>query len=683
MRSNFFEMKKNNTIQTFLHLVFLILAFLAFREFFLINIEPYVADQNIWMSRRFIAFLIISVLTALSVIVLLARRIRTDDRLIHNPLMKAGLPVMIAVCFILILIPGLMRWMIPLPEKFSLGYWMTFFLIYCVSLLGTWLLETDHQDDWKNLIRISALIMLAGAAHAIIYKLMSVTSYPFTLYWSEGNRFFDYSTLYGSFRYTMAENQNLAPFITWGMQLPWAIPFLLPDISIGFFRLWYQLMWIIPSLILGYAATAKPKNTNNQIIPVIIFAFWTFLFLDQGPIYTPLVLSAILTIVAVRSKLPLGIILVIIASYYARHSRWTWTYAPGLWAGCIALLYEFEPDFSKEGMKKLVKPIGLALSGYFGGQILRYLIRMITVSSNRIRLVINPVSRATRQPLLWQRLFPNPTYPPGILLGLAWAILPMVIILVVLVIQKRWRLNWLQKLAMLGIGGAFFGVGLVASIKIGGGSNLHNLDMFLILMVMIASVAFNHLLDAIKNQPRNFWMMALICLTLIAPTTYALQGGSRLVLPEPDVTENVLRTVQQNVSRYSKDGDILFIDHRQLLAFGLVQNVPLVNDYEKKVLMDEAMADDPEYFAKFYQDLKDHKFSLIVNEPSRIIFRGSEFSFGEENDAYVKWVTKPIMCTYEPIYTSPDTSVELLVPRQEPPADNLNCDLILAQANPS
>ena len=80
--------------------------------------------------------------------------------------------------------------------------------------------------------------------------------------------------------------------------------------------------------------------------------------------------------------------------------------------------------------------------------------------------------------------------------------------------------------------------------------------------------------------------------------------------------------------------------------------------------MDQAMADNSAYFEGFYQDLKANRFVLIVNEPSNYIIRGSEYSFGQENDAYVKWVTIPLLCTYEPIYTASEIGVELLVPRE-------------------
>ncbi|MCD6355820.1 MAG: hypothetical protein J7L66_00925, partial [Anaerolineaceae bacterium] len=135
------------------------------------------------------------------------------------------------------------------------------------------------------------------------------------------------------------------------------------------------------------------------------------------------------------------------------------------------------------------------------------------------------------------------------------------------------------------------------------------------------------------------------------------------------------------IKEYGPQWEILFIDHRQLLTFGLVENVPFVDEYEKKYLMDHAMADDGGYFHKFYEDIAKQRFVLIVNEPTNIISRGSEYSFGEENDAYVKWVTKPLLCWYEPLYTSQETSLELLVPRKDPPPEYFLCKDIFSEIN--
>jgi hypothetical protein len=342
----------------------------------------------------------------------------------------------------------------------------------------------------------------------------------------------------------------------------------------------------------------------------------------------------------------------------------------------LSLLAIEAPDFSKAGLKKLVKPVVLGVSGYLGGQILPPIIKNLSTST--VKLLPDVVSSTTRQPLLWNRLFPNPTYPPGILYGLLWASLPLVILLVVLVIKRAWKINWLQGLAMGIISGAFLVVGLIASVKIGGGSNLHNLDNYLVTLVIIAAIALLSLRKQNYPLTKQPLLVILMCLTLIAPVTYALRGGARLDLPAQETTSDVMDTISSTVDAYKDQGEILFMDQRQLLTFGMLEDVPLVDDYEKKYLMDQAMANNEEYFKGFYQDLINQRFVLIVNEPSNYVIRGSESSFGEENDAYVQWVTIPVLCTYEPLYTSTEIGVELLVPKQSTPTEAI-CQDFLAQ----
>ena len=124
----------------------------------------------------------------------------------------------------------------------------------------------------------------------------------------------------------------------------------------------------------------------------------------------------------------------------------------------------------------------------------------------------------------------------------------------------------------------------------------------------------------------------------------------------------------------SPDEEILFIDHRQLLTFNFVPQVQLVDDYEKKKLMDKALSDDAKYFKPFNKDIHDQRFALIISEPLNLIIRGEDYAFGDENDAYVKWVTLPLTCSYEPIYTNYQTGVQLLVPREGPPPSHIPCD---------
>ncbi len=669
-------MIKNNKHSFLVWTGFFILGFLAFREFYNLNVLTYVGTQNIWDSKRFIAFLIVAFLFVLCAVLSLFFILRQKN-IPSFSFQKKPIPwIFSAFALLLLLIPGLIKWILQLPENFTFGFWTEFFIIFAIALLIQYLFHNDDSPQtW--LLRLGCYLVLAGAGHAILYKLSQVTDHPFTLYWSEGNRFFDYSILFGSNRYFLADGESIKAFTTWGMQLPWAIPFIIPGLSIGFFRFWYQLMWILPTFVLGIIAARMIKFGKNSLFFTIVFASWTFLFLDQGPIYAPLVIGAILTLVAVKAKLLFGILIILVASYYTHSARWTWSFAPGLWAGLLALLAIENPTIkNKQGLKNLIKPAVLGIAGYLGGQLIPSLLKSLN-SSKGLTLLPNAAASTSRQPLLWDRLLPNPTYPPGIMWALVWATLPVILLLGILIIQKKWKTNWLQNLAILIISGTFLIIGLITSVKIGGGSNLHNLDMYLMSLAMIAFSACMVMYRK-KESEGNFSTTASIMLffALISPVTFTLVGGERLHLPSYEKTNEALAAVQNKVEQYSQQGEILFIDNRQLLTFNLVKKLPLIDSYEKKYLMDQAMANNGKYFNTFYKDLGEKRFALIINEPSNLVIRGSEYSFGEENDAYVKWVTIPLLCTYEPLYSSPETSLELLIPRESPPPAELNCDSI-------
>ncbi len=70
-------------------------------------------------------------------------------------------------------------------------------------------------------------------------------------------------------------------------------------------------------------------------------------------------------------------------------------------------------------------------------------------------------------------------------MGTIYALFPaLALILVILLLH--WR-SWhpLRILALVGIIGVFLGGGLIVSLKIGGGSNLHNLDAALFFVLVI------------------------------------------------------------------------------------------------------------------------------------------------------------------------------------------------------
>lgn len=663
-------MKSKNQFHSNAAITFGIIFLLAFYEFLRVNILQFVQPADLFSSKRFILFLFTLIAFLSALIVVIIRTLRSDLNAFFETIEKINKPVRFLIITILLVVPSFLIWFLPLPQDFSIGPFLSIAL-FSFSSLSSFLFIEKTKDNSKNFILLVSLFMVAGVLSSIAGRLNHVSQYPFPQYWSEGNRFFDYSALFGSHRYQLPEGKSINVFSTWGMQLPWALPFVFSNISIGFFRFWYELVWILPSIIFGFLLFDKKFRKQNIII-VLLFSLWLYVFLDQGPIYPPLIIAAILTIIAIRAPNWLGVILIITASYYARVSRWTWGFAPGLWAGMISLSLIKDPSFRKGEIKQLIRPVLFGISGYFGQLLVQ--IQKSIFRGGGISFIPDPIASTSRQPLLWERLLPNATFAPGILLGLAWAAAPVILFIVTAVINRKWRQNNLQILSALVISTTLLTIGIIASTKIGGGSNLHNLDMFFITTAFLAGASFMAVCEnSLKDFLNNKLLIAILALSMISPIIFSLQNNQRLILPAKEKTVEALDTIRLKVGEFKNSGEILFIDHRQLLTFNYVEEVPLITDYEKKYLMDYAMAEDKDYFAPFYEDLENKRFSLIVNEPSNVIIRGGDYEFGNENDLYVEYVTKPLLCFYEPIYTSKDTSVELLIPRASLPVNNEWC----------
>jgi hypothetical protein len=141
-------------------------------------------------------------------------------------------------------------------------------------------------------------------------------------------------------------------------------------------------------------------------------------------------------------------------------------------------------------------------------------------------------------------------------------------------------------------------------------------------------------------------------------------------IPAEEDTQAAMRKVQKAIDAARPSGEILFMDQRQLLTFGYVEDLPLVPEYDKKLLIDMAMSNNAAYFETFYKDLAAHRFSLIITSPVNRRLDNAEGHFNEENNSWVKWVTKPLLCYYEPLDHLRKVDVQLLVPR----AGTLNCE---------
>jgi len=160
-----------------------------------------------------------------------------------------------------------------------------------------------------------------------------------------------------------------------------------------------------------------------------------------------------------------------------------------------------------------------------------------------------------------------------------------------------------------------------------------------------------------------------LVLAVMLPVLREMVTAAPIQFPSREKNEAALSAIQDAVAKAEQEGEVLFLDQRQLLTFGYVQDVVLVPEYEKKRMMDQAMADNETYFRDFYEDLAAHRFSLIISEPLAVRWQGEEYHFGNENDAWVKWVSVPVLCYYQAGETFQDVGVQTLVPREEPLAD--------------
>jgi hypothetical protein len=578
------------------------------------------------------------------------------------------------------------------------------------SILLGWMLTKAGNGLISWTAGLSALVLISGT-YTFFVSLIEVTSYPFSLGWSEGNRLWDYSILFGRHLYNYPSNKSIPVLLDIGRQFIGGVSFLVPGLTIWQARLWVALVDVVPYLILGWIAFRLP---NGNLWRWVLAGIWAYTFVHQGPIHPPLLLSAIMVALAWRRPLWLAIPLIAVASYFAEISRYTWMFAPALWVAMLELCGYFkdhQPD-----KKVWFRAISLGVAGVFGGYAVPFLIPrliewatsigeaapVVSVPDVSTGVTISRVNASlSAQPLLWSRLLPNETYGEGILLGLALAVLPLIAILVYLSRTGRWKLNLWQKLSIVLPLLAFLVVGLTVSVKIGGGGDLHNLDMLIIGLMFTGAVAWRsgayQWLDEIHVVP--VWvqvaMVALIVipgyksLTQMRPisitediatvATLADINEDPLPNPLPDTlpseadTVKALNQVQAAVAKAAREGEILFMDQRQLLTFGYIEAVPLIPEYDKKRLINEALSGSPHYFETFYRDLASQRFSLIITNPVNRRLDKSEGHFSEENNAWVKWVTTPLLCYYESMDRLKRVDVELLVPRQ----DISTCDQVL------
>lgn len=537
----------------------------------------------------------------------------------------------------------------------SIG-WMRMLVFWAFSLLGMLGLKMLRRETpW--FLALITVILCQSTFHLLLLYWQRVTDYPFAMGWSETSRFYHPSfffseLVYGERYHWPIQNPSLHMLLS--------APYLF-DAPLWFHRFWQVALRylfiaaIVPALI---SRLAIQGSTARWVI-----GLWMFLYLFMGPVYFHLAIPIILVLLGFsRENDRRTWLAVILASIWCGWSRVNWYPMPGIIA---ALLYLLEvPVNGKSLWRYLLKPALWFLAG-----------TLVAFLSQRLYIALSGVSDSGLfytsfiSDLLWYRLWPNSSFSFGILPGIVWTSLPMWLTIVILLRARRsdWHpVRWLfifLALLVIGIGG------IIVSLKIGGGANLHNMDAyFVLLLIVTAYLVFARYRDErgqLAKPVSLHWL--LVVALLYSPVTTYLQFGVGIPRYDPARTQDVLITLQEHVDEVNaQGGEILFITQRHLISMGMLRDVSLIPEYEREDLMEMAMSNNEPYLAGFIQDMESQRFDLIVVDPLNYNLLSRNRSFSEENNAWVRRVMKHILCNYREEASFPADDIALYVPQEGP-----------------
>ena len=531
-----------------------------------------------------------------------------------------------------------------------------FWVFLWASLLQSLGLKLITGRKWHILFALALLVQ--GLIYQIYGHLTIVTDYPFSLGYSEAGRHYYASLFQAKSLYDM---QLPLPFLHPTRYFLLSLPFLFSGLPLWFHRLWQALLWI--GLTAASSILLARRLAVKGWLQFFIVA-WAFLYFLQGAVYYHLQICVILILAGVSVRHPWrSLLFVILASVWAGASRVNWFPVPAMLAIAIYLL---ETPFAGKGWRYWLTPFIWGSSGLVAAVISKFL--YIGISGNAD---VRTFGSSFTSDLLWNRLLPNDTFPLGILPGIVLVTAPLIIAIIQMVRGKFSRLHFLRWGALFALLFVLFVGGLIVSVKIGGGADLHNTDAFLILLALIATSFFAGRVAA-EDEPNPVWgqiSWPVVAAALLVPIGFALPQIGSFLRYDHVSAEKDIQKLQGTVSDVAVGGGgkVLFVTERQLITFGALKNITLVPEYEQIDLMEMAMSRNHEYLEKFYSDLKHHRFDIIIAEEQKFT-QQKKGSFVEENKAWVRYVGAPLLCAYKPIDSLSSTNVQIFVPRPAQPS---------------
>jgi hypothetical protein len=530
------------------------------------------------------------------------------------------------------------------------------YLIFVLfGLVGMWGIKILRKETaWMTALIV--IVLCQSVIQLILFYFSQVTSYPFAMGWSETSRFY-FPSLF------LAEK-------VYGEKFPW--PILHPTLHLllappYLFEapLWFHRFWQVALRFLLVGLIVPPLlerlSINNRPLRWLA-ALWMFLFLFTGPIYFHLAIPVI--IVLWGFSLQNGRrtwVAIILASLWCGWSRVNWYPVPAMIAAVLYLLEE--PIAGKKLWQYLLKPFLWLITG-----------TTVAFISQRIYISLSGISdsgsfyTSLSSDLLWYRLLPNASYFLGLIPAALLLSLPMWIV-IYMVIRVDMNQAWHPVRLLLILAALFvlFLGGLAVSLKIGGGVDLHNLDAYLLLLLIVFSYivfARYRLENGELSRPIALpWILVLA--VIFMPVWSSMRFNLGFKAYDVTKTQATLESLQDRVDKINaQGGEILFITQRQLISMHMLEEVRLVPEYEREDLMEMAMGNNAEYLGKFRTDMENQRFALIVVDPLKFNIMSKNRSFAEENNVWVRRVMRHILCNYRQDTIFPEDEIALYVPQE-------------------
>src|SRR6266536_999791 len=171
-------------------------------------------------------------------------------------------------------------------------YWLYWYAL----LLAMTALKVAFDTTWQT--GFASALVLLGVVYEILIRFNAVTTYPLSMGWSEGSRYY-YASLYFS-KWLYGKSFALSTLHPTRYFLQ-SIPFLIPSLGLPFHRLWQFLLWIVLTAGAAITLSRRAISPTEKAVRWLV-AGWYFLFLLRVGVYYHLEVMAILPLLFVSTK---------------------------------------------------------------------------------------------------------------------------------------------------------------------------------------------------------------------------------------------------------------------------------------------------------------------------------------------------------------------------------------------